>query len=148
MDEGDSSASDVIDTMVPEVAIIAASIAETFARLVDGLSVNTDAMARNSVVSNGLICSEAIMMYLTRIMGRHTAHHLLYDCAQEAVAHNTDLLSVLRGRPELMDCSDDELKALVDPRSYIGSSAVIARAARSPGDFQSIRDEHVQSAPM
>lgn len=69
-DEGDSSATNVMDVALPDIAILAASIAETLARLVDGLVVHTDAMARNLALSNGLIVSEAVMMRLSDALGR------------------------------------------------------------------------------
>src|SRR3989344_5537062 len=74
MDEGDSSATNVADTLLPEIAIIATSVAETLARLAQGLAVNPQAMSRNLAMTRGLIASEAVMMRLTRLMGRHEAH--------------------------------------------------------------------------
>ncbi|UUZ76733.1 adenylosuccinate lyase family protein [Polaromonas sp. P1(28)-13] len=55
MDEGDSSATNVTDTLLPEIAIIATSITETLSTLAQGLVVYPEAMRRNLGLSNGLI---------------------------------------------------------------------------------------------
>ncbi len=73
-DEADSSATNVADVAVPEIAILAASVAETLARLVTGFVVHEDAMQRNIEITNGLIVSEAPMMQLSYRIGRHEAH--------------------------------------------------------------------------
>src|SRR5207253_10597266 len=79
MDEGDSSATNVSDTLLPEIAVLAASITETHAKLARGLMVHPERMQCNLEMTQGLIASEAAMMSLTRYMGRHQAHPLLYE---------------------------------------------------------------------
>ena len=101
MDEGDSSASNVTDSLLPEIAVIAASIAETLATLASGLVVHPEAMRRNLELTNGLIASEAAMMRLTALMGRHEAHHLLYEAAQRSVAEKLPFMVAIREHPML-----------------------------------------------
>ena len=126
MDEGDSSATNVTDTLLPELAIIAASIAETLCRLAQGLVVDPAAMRRNLAVSKGLIASEAVMMRLTRLMGRHEAHRLLYEAAQRSQSDGVPFMTAIgelapfRGKP----LPDDLVRAL-DPDAYVGESAAL-----------------------
>lgn len=126
MDEGDSSATNVTDTLLPELAILAASVAETLCRLARGLEVHPEAMRRNLALSNGLIASEAVMMRLTRLMGRHEAHRLLYEAAQrsqsDGVPFRTAIgeLEQFRGK----DLPEDLARAL-DPEGYVGESVAI-----------------------
>jgi 3-carboxy-cis,cis-muconate cycloisomerase len=95
MDEGDASSTNVTDTLLPEIAIIGASLAATLRRLAEGLQVHPEAMRRNLALTGGLIASEAVMMTLTRRMGRHQAHHLLYEAAQQAQSEGRPFQQVL-----------------------------------------------------
>lgn len=127
MDEGDSSASNVTDALLPEVAIIAASIAETLNKLAQGLVVHPEAMRRNLGLSKGLIASEAVMMRLTGLMGRHEAHHLLYDAAQRTVAEGVPFMTAIREHP-LLATHDlpANLAQSLEANAYIGQSSAIA----------------------
>lgn len=126
-DEGDSSATNVMDVALPDIAILAASIAETLARLVDGLVVHTDAMARNLALSNGLIVSEAVMMRLSDALGRHHAHHLLYEAAQRTVSEGVPFLQAIREHPALQGTTLDAMALDLDPTRYCGDAAELAR---------------------
>ncbi|SDO18347.1 3-carboxy-cis,cis-muconate cycloisomerase [Rhodoferax sp. OV413] len=127
MDEGDSSATNVTDALLPEIAILATSVAETLAQLVRGLVVHPEAMRLNLELSQGLIASEAVMMRLTALMGRHEAHHLLYDAAQRTVAEGIPFLEAIcthamwgtRALP-------DDLAQSLQASAYVGDSAAIA----------------------
>lgn len=137
MDEGDSSATNVADTLLPEIAIIATSVAETLARLAQGLAVNPQAMSRNLAMTRGLIASEAVMMRLTRLMGRHEAHRLLYAAAQRSQSEGVPFIDAIRAQPPFNGGAmpDDLLQAL-DAQVYVGESArlVVDAVARvAPG---------------
>ncbi len=121
LDEGDSSASNVSDVAVPEIAILGASVAETLSRLVDGLVVHADAMKRNVEITNGLIVSEAAMMQLADRIGRHTAHHMLYDAAQRSVMEGIPFTQAIAEHPEM---ADHDMVTL-DTAGYTGSSGTL-----------------------
>ena len=101
MDEGDSSASNVSDVAIPEVGILGASIAATLDRLIDGLDVHVEAMGRNAEITNGLIVSEAAMMQLSDRIGRHHAHHLLYQAAQRSVMEGVAFTQAIAEHPQM-----------------------------------------------
>lgn len=126
MDEGDSSATNVTDTLLPEVAIFATSIAETLNRLAQGLVVDPEAMRRNLGLSKGLIASEAVMMRLTRVMGRHDAHRLLYEAAQRSQSDGAPFMTAISEHPLLAgrELPADVARAL-EPKSYVGESAAL-----------------------
>jgi adenylosuccinate lyase/3-carboxy-cis,cis-muconate cycloisomerase len=126
IDEGDSSASNVTDTLLPEVAIIATSIAETLGTLTQGLVVHPEAMHRNLELTKGLIVSEAVMMRLTQRMGRHQAHHLLYEAAQRAQSDAVPFTTCISEHPLLagQGLAQDVLQAL-DASAYVGESVAI-----------------------
>jgi 3-carboxy-cis,cis-muconate cycloisomerase len=126
MDEGDSSATNVTDTLLPEAAIYAATAVEMLARLLGGLVVHADAMARNLSVTGGLIASEAVMMRLTEDMGRHHAHHLLYETAQTSVMRGVGFAEALKESDRLSHLAAAEIEALAAPENYTGESERIA----------------------
>lgn len=121
MDEGDSSATNITDVVLPEIGILAASIAETLDRLLDGLVVHKDRMEANLGLTNGLIVSEAAMMQMSSQIGRHHAHELLYDAAQRTVAEGISFLEAIRQHEMMRRLPADQAIDL-DPAAYIGAS--------------------------
>lgn len=121
LDEGDSSASNVSDVAVPEIAILGASVAEKLARLVDGLVVHADAMKRNVEITNGLIVSEAAMMQLSDRIGRHKAHHMLYEAAQRSVMEGIPFTQAIAEHPEMAGHG----MVTLDTAGYTGSSGTL-----------------------
>ncbi len=129
MDEGDSSATNVTDTALPEIAILAASVAETLARLAQGLVVDAGAMRRNLALTNGLIASEAVMMRLAAALGRHEAHQLLYEAAQRSQSEGTPFLTCITEHPLLAQGPEPAgLVQALDPARYTGLSAALTDA--------------------
>lgn len=152
MDEGDSSATNVTDALLPEIAILGASVADTLSRLVRGLVVHPDAMRSNLGLTNGLIASEAVMMRLTAWMGRHEAHHLLYEAAQRSVTEKIPFLEAIRQHPTLANRAlPADFGRSLEPCAYVGASAAIANAtvARVAARQASERDgnQEIRAAP-
>lgn len=124
MDEGDSSATNVHDVTLPETAVLAVALAETLDKLARGLAVHSEAMRRNAGLTHGLIASEAVMMKLTEIMGRHRAHELVYDAAQTAISEQVPFLAAIRAHPWLRDRAiPTSLEQALAVESYLGESA-------------------------
>ncbi len=127
MDEGDSSATNVSDIVVGEMAILAASIAEAAERVLGGLQVNEAAMARNLELTQGLIMSEAAMMQLSPMIGRHKAHHLLYKAAQETATRGTPFADTMGNALKSVELADVRLD--LSPSAYLGEISEIIRDA-------------------
>lgn len=126
MDEGDSSASNVTDVLLPEIGVIALSVAEKLARLACGLGVDPVAMRRNLDLSSGLITAETVMMGLSRTMGRHEAHHLLYEAAQRARSEDVPFATAIREHPAFRKYPlPAELERWLDPATGVGESESI-----------------------
>jgi 3-carboxy-cis,cis-muconate cycloisomerase len=126
MDEGDSSATNVTDTLLPEIAIIAVSVAETLARLARGLVVFPQAMRRNLALTGGLIASEAVMMRLSALIGRHQAHRLLYEAAQRAQSEGLPFIAAIAEHPHFGGGAlPPELAAALDAAAYVGESETL-----------------------
>ncbi len=135
-DEGDSSATNVTDVLLPEIGILSVSVIETLARLARGLVVYPDAMRRNLDLTKGLITSETVMMGLTSTMGRHEAHHVLYEAAQKAQSENMAYETAIREHPTFQNHPvPPDLTHWLDPAKNDGESVSITdevtnRAAR------------------
>jgi adenylosuccinate lyase/3-carboxy-cis,cis-muconate cycloisomerase len=117
--EGEAAAANVADVLLPEAAILAVSIAEKLAQLMDGLVVHPEIMRRNLDLSRGRIMSEAVMMRLGERIGRHRAHHLLYEAAHRSVTDSVAFATALAEHPTL-DGLDVDL--LLDPSTYLGEA--------------------------
>ncbi|ROZ79792.1 adenylosuccinate lyase family protein [Ramlibacter sp. WS9] len=132
MDEGDSSATNVTDTLLPELGILAASVAQTLSRLVRGLVVHPEAMRRNLAATQGLINAEAVMMELTKVMGRHEAHKLLLEAAQRTHTEGCSFLASIMEHPSAAAYpSANRLAEALDPGTYIGDSVRLTDEAVS-----------------
>jgi len=126
MDEGDSSATNVTDTLLPEIAIIATSIAATLCKLAQGLVVDPEAMRRNLGLTQGLIASEAVMMRLSRLMGRHEAHRLLYEAAQRSQSDGVPFMTAIAEHPLVAEHGlPHDLAQALDASAYVGESVAI-----------------------
>ena len=99
LDEGDCTANNVTDTVIPEIGLLAVGITETFAKLVQGLTVHPEAMRRNVELTHGLIVSEAVMMSLSQLLGRHRAHQLVYAAAQRSISEGLCFWDAIREHP-------------------------------------------------
>lgn len=130
LDEGDSAATNVSDATLPEIAVFAVALAETLAKLAAGLTVDAEAMRRNAALSHGLIVSEAAMMKLSALIGRHRAHELVYDAAQRAVAEGVPFLRAIREHPALRATgAPADLERALELENYLGESARLVDAA-------------------
>ncbi|KAJ3336344.1 Fumarate hydratase class II [Gonapodya sp. JEL0774] len=128
MDEGDSSATNVTDTLLPELAILAASMAQTLSRLAEGLEVDTGAMSRNLYLTRGLITAESAMMQLTPVMGRHEAHRLLYEAVQHSLDDGLPFAQAIVAHPALRGKTlPPGLEQALDPAGYVGQSATLTQ---------------------
>jgi adenylosuccinate lyase/3-carboxy-cis,cis-muconate cycloisomerase len=127
MDEGDSSATNVSDILLPELGMLAASVADTLARLAEGLVVDTHAMQRNLRLTQGLINAEALMMRLSPVIGRHEAHRLVYEAAQHAQGAGLPFIDCVMAHPELAAHARAlDLAGALEPRAHLGESSAIA----------------------
>ena len=122
-DEGDGASSNVGDVTLPETVIYAISLAHGLTRLIEGLAVDRAAMACNLERSSGLIVSEAVMMALAPLIGRHHAHQVLYDVAQDTAEGGGSFATRLRDHPLVQPLLTKlDIDALLDPTLYLGEA--------------------------
>lgn len=109
---------------IPEISILTAGCLELTARVLEGLEVRREAMLRNVGLSNGMLCSEAVMIDLGRDMGRQRAHDLVYTAAMRAHDAGLTLRETLLQSEEVRRLrTPEQIDALLDPASYLGYAA-------------------------
>lgn len=91
------------------------------ARLVEGLTVDREAVARNLALSRGLIVAERLSLVLGPRIGRDRLAALVAAAGRRDVdGDGDDLAALLRALPEAADLDVD---ALLDPANYTGLAA-------------------------
>lgn len=109
---------------VPEACIMTDGALYLITRVLQGLRVNPDKMARNLNELDGMMMSEEVMLVLAQKVGRQTAHEVVYTCAMRAVDDGKPFRSTLSEHPVVAKhLSPDQLKELLDPRKYTGLAA-------------------------
>lgn len=112
------------EALLPKMAIVAVSVAETLPGLSQGLVVHPDAMPRNLDLSNGLVATEALMMRLAQSTERHEAHQLLYEAAQRSQSEGIPYVAAIEQHPLLARHQmPEKWSEAFTPQNYIGASA-------------------------
>lgn len=108
---------------VPEAFVLAAGAIHQANYALDGLVVNTDAMMKNVLSTNGLIVGEAVMMGLAPHIGRQPAHDVVYEACRTSIEQKKSLFEVLSTNREVLDrITVEQLKEFCDPLNYLGAS--------------------------
>ncbi len=111
----------------PESCILTDYILNLTIKLLNNLVFYPENIEKNLNITHGLIMAERFMAELTRRgMGRQTAYALARDCSMEAYEKNKGLLDIALSKDEIKQyLSDDEIRKIMDPHTYIGSSVEI-----------------------
>jgi 3-carboxy-cis,cis-muconate cycloisomerase len=104
----------------------AAAVAES----VGGLDVDTARMRENLDATGGLVLSERVAAALAERLGRGTAHELVADAAAAPVFRDALLADPRAG----LDA--DEVDALLDPTTYLGSAGALVDRALARYDTE------------
>jgi 3-carboxy-cis,cis-muconate cycloisomerase len=105
---------------LPQACILAASVADKLAWILEGLSIDGERMRANLELTHGGILAEELMMRLGRTLGHEAAHELVGRAARRAAESGVAL--------------DEELDgdvALAAPEDYVGWSVATSRATAS-----------------
>jgi 3-carboxy-cis,cis-muconate cycloisomerase len=97
------------------------------------LEVDAERMRANLAITHGALLAERVTTTLAPALGRHAAHELVQEAAQEAFAGERPLGEVLGERDEVTEHVDrDALARLLDPADYLGATdELISRALRA-----------------
>jgi len=108
----------------PQALFAASSAVAVAAEMVEGLTVDPDAMLANLDADNGAIMAEALMMSLARQVGRNRAHDLVYEAAGLARERGIPIQEALA---EVV--GPDLTVAPIAPADYLGGSELACRTA-------------------
>ena len=126
--EADGSSSVMIERSLHPACELTGDILARMQLLFDGIQVDAGRMRANLDLSGGLIMSERIMLALGEQVGRQRAHDIIYEHAQRAAAEGLPFRELLEADEEVRaHLSREALTELLDPASYTGECAVIAR---------------------
>ncbi len=108
---------------LPDICVLTDGALALTVRVMRGLRVHPEHMARNLQATGGLILSERVMLALGRRVGRQTAHDAVYECAMRAVDEERPFREILLRHPLVAaHLSAAEIDDLLDPHSYTGLS--------------------------
>jgi 3-carboxy-cis,cis-muconate cycloisomerase len=115
---------------VPTLLALSHSAVVTTTSLIEGLEVVPARMATNMQADGGMLMSEAVMIALAPHIGRHAAHHLVYDACRVARENGRDLTAVLEeALPGDLASQLPPIALLLEPEAYLGEADAIVDAA-------------------
>lgn len=125
--EGDSSQYMLFDGLMEEALQLTTEILLRAEELTRTIVVHEDQMLENAMKNKGLDNSEHVMMEMAKKLGKDQAHSLVYDIAIRTAAYGEDFYTNLKANELISEnFTDEELKELMDPKSYIGLGPEIA----------------------
>jgi 3-carboxy-cis,cis-muconate cycloisomerase len=116
-----------------QVLLLSHGALATLLPIAEGLEVNAARMRRNLDAGGGLIMAEAVMMGLAPQLGRGTAHEVVHQACDAALAGGIHLSDALARDGRVTALLDGAaIGRLTDPATYLGSAgaftdAVLAR---------------------
>ncbi|POF31470.1 lyase family protein [Roseibium marinum] len=126
--EGDAVTNRELRILVEETSLLALSVTDRLAGILDAVVVETGATNRNLASSSDGTALESVMMRLAPKLGRAAAHDALHAAVTRARTTGEPLDSLILSMPEIEGAIDTAaLKQLFDPRRNTGQSAAIAR---------------------
>ncbi|MGB9936158.1 MAG: adenylosuccinate lyase [Methanobacterium sp.] len=113
--------------ILPEACILTDYIITLALKVLNNLVFYPENIEKDLNITNGLIMAERFMAELTRKgMGRQTAYGVVRECSIRANEENMNLVDVVLGKDEIKEyLSKEEIKEIMDPHTYIGSSVQI-----------------------
>lgn len=113
--------------ILPEACILTDYIITLALKVLNKLVFYPENIEKDLNITNGLIMAERFMAELTRKgMGRQTAYAIARKCSIEANKKNIGLIDVVLKESQIREyLSEEEIKKIMDPHTYIGSSVKI-----------------------
>jgi adenylosuccinate lyase/3-carboxy-cis,cis-muconate cycloisomerase len=119
---------------IPQTFILAASVADKLAWVLERLEVHPERMSQNLALTEGAVMAEAAMMLLGRTLGHEEAHALVMRASRRAAAEGRPLLAVLSEEPAAGHLTAEELSQAMEPRAYLGWAVAVASEPAPAGD--------------
>lgn len=132
--EGDSSSYMLFDGLLEEALELTTEILLRTEELSRTLVPHEDRLLHNALRNKGLDNTEYVMMKMAEKLGKDKAHSLLYEEAIKTAADGEDFYTNLINNSVITAAfSCDEIKEMLDPRTYIGLSVELAEKESKRG---------------
>ncbi|SVE46389.1 uncharacterized protein METZ01_LOCUS499243, partial [marine metagenome] len=124
---------------VPETCLYTGGALSQMNRVIHGLVVYPERMAKNMDMLRGLLLSEAVMLKLAEKIGRQDAHDVVYRASMRAYEDGLSLKeSLLQEQVVTSHMSSEQIDGLLKPESYTGFAGdfvdrVVVQADRARG---------------
>jgi adenylosuccinate lyase len=106
---------------VGEASILIGAILAHTKALLKGLRVNVERMRANLDLLGGLLLTEPVMFALAKIVGRQTAHSIVYEISMTAIAKKIRLIDALmKDKRVSQNLTREKLEQILKPESYTG----------------------------
>ncbi|GAB3159460.1 3-carboxy-cis,cis-muconate cycloisomerase [Myceligenerans halotolerans] len=118
----------LLEDVIGQAAVLSGDLLVRLSVIMSGLEVDEQRMRANLALSQGLMGSESLMLELGERIGRQSAHEIVYEVAQAAAVGDASFLDLLLRSAAVREHLDPvQIRRLIDPSSYLGESATIAR---------------------
>jgi adenylosuccinate lyase len=106
---------------LPESCLMMGMMLASMKYVLAGLTVNVPGMRKNLDLLGGFLLSERVMFALSDKVGKQTAHELVYEASMKGLEGGKTFEKALFENKQVRDAlSDQELKAALDPTTYVG----------------------------
>lgn len=96
--------------------------------IVANLIVHEDTIQKNVQDAATFISTEAMMFYFGKVIGKQTAHQLIYEVSMEAIETGQPLIELLMKHPEVAgNFNQTEIEQIINPENHTGMSAELTR---------------------
>jgi adenylosuccinate lyase len=113
---------------LPESCLMMGGLLAMMRSVVSGLEVNAERMRANLDLLGGFLLSERVMFALAQKIGKQTAHELVYEASMRGLESGISFERSLMENPRIRRAlSEAELRAALDPATYVGHAPEIVR---------------------
>ena len=106
---------------LPEICIYLSAQLSIAKNVFKGLIVKPENMLKNLNLQGGLILSEKVMFELAKVIGKQTAHKLVYNISMDAIEKEKSFEEELFENAEVRAIlSEAQIKELLKPENYLG----------------------------
>ncbi len=117
---------------VPESCLLMGGLLGMMRYVVEGLHVEAKSMRENLDRLGGFLLSERVMFALSDKIGKQTAHEVVYEASMHGLERGTTFERALMENGRVRNVmSADELRAALDPTTYIGHAEQIVERVLS-----------------
>ena len=111
---------------IPESCLTIGGMLGMMKYVLEGLHVDAPQMRKNLDLLGGFLLSERVMFELSDKLGKQTAHEAVYEASMHGIENKVSFERALMENRQVREAmSAEELKAALDPTTYVGHAPAI-----------------------